>query len=608
MEQEKNEIVSKSILLVENESDSLSVEKEILEKEGFTVLTAVSIEKTSEIIDSTPVINLVLMDVNFCSEINIHKNYSIPILFMYSAGDREELEKIGDIENYGFYLKGSGAKILLNTISLALHLFDSQHWVKDLRESEVKFKSLFYSAGDGAFILQDGKVIDCNDRATSLLGTTREQIIGLHPWEFAPSHQPDGTPTKDKALEWINAVLDGTPQQFEFQHAKLNGELMDVEMTLNIIDTEKKIVLGIIRDITIKKSYEIKLKEREERLKEAQKIAHLGHWVLDIKNDELTWSDEVYRIFGLKPQQFDSTYEAFLENIHPEDRELVNNAYLESLEKRMPYDIIHRLLLHDGSIKYINERCETFYDAEGSALRSVGTIQDITEQKEAEQEIQIKNIELTKSIKEKETLIRELFHRTRNTILLINAMLSLQGNRYSLDENVQELINITEQRIQAISLVHQMLYSAQNLSCISAKDYLYELSNLIFQGFPGMSERILLDLKIENHSFLIDTAVPVGIIINELMTNSLNHGFPGDTKGKISISATWQKSGNTILQFSDNGRGVPEDFDFRNQNTLGLKLIYNIGEQQLQGKVTMESKDGIECTIELPHTQYTERV
>jgi hypothetical protein len=92
----------------------------------------------------------------------------------------------------------------------------------------------------------------------------------------------------------------------------------------------------------------------------------------------LFWSDEIYRIFNLEPQAFASTYEAFLDNIHPDDREHVNAKYSESLKNKTPFNIDHRLLMKDGSIKYVNEFCETFY-AEGKPIRSVGTVQDITE-------------------------------------------------------------------------------------------------------------------------------------------------------------------------------------------------------------------------------------
>ncbi len=127
------------------------------------------------------------------------------------------------------------------------------------------------------------------------------------------------------------------------------------------------------------------LRKSEANLAEAQRMAHIGNWELDILSDRLTWSDEAYRIFGLKPQQFAETYEAFLENVHPDDRERVNKDHTESLRAKTPYTIVHRLLLKDGTVKYVEAWCENFYGDDGKPIRSFGTIQDITERMRAEE-------------------------------------------------------------------------------------------------------------------------------------------------------------------------------------------------------------------------------
>ncbi|MCK4936532.1 MAG: PAS domain-containing protein, partial [Elusimicrobiales bacterium] len=129
---------------------------------------------------------------------------------------------------------------------------------------------------------------------------------------------------------------------------------------------------------------EKKLRYSETMLKEAQHLAQIGSWELDFITNQLYWSDETYRIFGLKPSQFDSTYKNFLDNIHPDDREFVNKAYTDSVKNKTPYKTTHRLLLKDGSIKFINEQCETFYNKAGKPSRSMGTVQDVTERKKAE--------------------------------------------------------------------------------------------------------------------------------------------------------------------------------------------------------------------------------
>jgi len=127
------------------------------------------------------------------------------------------------------------------------------------------------------------------------------------------------------------------------------------------------------------------LEESQTRHKEAQRIAKLGHWSFDIANNELQWSDEVFRIFEIHNDDSPVSYEGFLQVIHPEDRIRVDQAYKGSLKSGEPYEVEHRLLMADGSIKWVSERCCTEYAHEGLPLRSVGTVHDITERKHAEQ-------------------------------------------------------------------------------------------------------------------------------------------------------------------------------------------------------------------------------
>lgn len=130
------------------------------------------------------------------------------------------------------------------------------------------------------------------------------------------------------------------------------------------------------------------LRRSKASLAQAQRIAHLGNWDLDLVHNDLRWSDEIYRIFEINPAQFGASYEAFLDTVHPEDRDFVNKAYTESVRNKTVYNIVHRLLMKDGRVKHVNERCETFYDEDGTPVRSIGTVQNITERKQAEQALE----------------------------------------------------------------------------------------------------------------------------------------------------------------------------------------------------------------------------
>jgi len=127
------------------------------------------------------------------------------------------------------------------------------------------------------------------------------------------------------------------------------------------------------------KAAEAALQSTNDRLKEAQNIAHMGFWEFDLREERLYWSDEVYRIFGLEPQEFVATFEGFLHYVHPDDREELANKYRRSIEERTDYSIVHRIIQKNGTVRYAEEHCEHSYDSEGKPVKSVGTVYDITD-------------------------------------------------------------------------------------------------------------------------------------------------------------------------------------------------------------------------------------
>jgi PAS domain S-box-containing protein len=172
------------------------------------------------------------------------------------------------------------------------------------------------------------------------------------------------------------------------------------------------------REIAERKLAERALQDSEDLLKKTQEIAHVGSWSLDLKKKELYWSDEVYRIFGLKPQEFGATYEAFLKSVHFEDREMVDKAYNEAVQNHTPYEITHRVLRPDGEVRVVHEKSVDMVDESGETIRSIGMVHDITERKEAEQE-------LKKTHEELKGFVDIVTHDLKNPILAIQGFSEL---------------------------------------------------------------------------------------------------------------------------------------------------------------------------------------
>jgi len=174
------------------------------------------------------------------------------------------------------------------------------------------------------------------------------------------------------------------------------------------------------------------IQRSETRLKEAERIANIGHWELDLVTDTLHWSDEIYRIFDLDPKNFGATYEAFIDTIYPEDRKFVDQAYKDSVKNKTTYDIVHRLQLRDGTIKYVNEKCRTLYDKNGKPLRSLGTVQDITKQKREEYSFA--------GIVGRDVKMKELFETIRE-VTDVNIPILIQGESGTGKELVARAIH-----------------------------------------------------------------------------------------------------------------------------------------------------------------------
>ncbi len=201
---------------------------------------------------------------------------------------------------------------------------------------------------------------------------------------------------------------------------------------------------------------------------------------------------------------------------------------------------------------------------------------------------------LYESLAEKEVLLREIYHRVKNNMQIISSLLKLQSG-YVKEEKYREMFKESQNRIMSMSLVHEILYRSKDLAQIDFNNYIRELTKGLLQSYGTGS--IKLRINVENISLGIDYAIPCGLIINELVTNSLKHAFPQGREGEIKISLI--STGENIIELtvSDNGVGFPKDLDFRKANTLGLRLVTILAENQLHGETILDLSSGTEFKI-----------
>ena len=191
--------------------------------------------------------------------------------------------------------------------------------------------------------------------------------------------------TKDKVAGFELGAVDyiTKPLQIDEVRARITTHLKLRALQQQL---EQKNTL-LLQEIVERQQVMDALQRSQASLAEAQHIGQMGNWELDLVNGGLTWSAEVFNIFEIDPAQFGASYEAFLAAVHPEDRDALDAAYTQSFEERVPYDFVHRLLMPDGRIKHVREHCENYFAADGTPLRSHGTVQDISAQRRAEESL-----------------------------------------------------------------------------------------------------------------------------------------------------------------------------------------------------------------------------
>jgi PAS domain S-box-containing protein len=263
-----------------------------------------------------------------------------------------------------------------------------------------------------------------------------------------------------------------------------------------------------------------------------------------------------------------------------------------------PENCPHNLLLKDG----LDHKCEVYEknlggyfvvtaspikDNEGNILGSIHIAHDITEIKKIEDELE-------KALEEKDTQMKEIYHRVKNNLMVISSLLNLQS-RYIKDKESQDIFKESQNRTKSMALIHEKLYQSTDLKNINFGDYIQKLSNDLYNAYVTNKRFIKLNVDVNDIMLDIDTSIPLGLIFNELVTNSLQHAFPQGKSGEINIKF-YSKDDKYILEVKDNGIGFPDDINYKNSDSLGLKLITSLTEQ-IGGIIKLDNTSGTSFKI-----------
>ena len=387
-----------------------------------------------------------------------------------------------------------------------------------------------------------------------------------------------------KVAEWKRNGGEGVLSN-EIRVRNRNNEIVWLEDHMYEMkpDNAKPYYAGIMIDITAQKKVQEKIRETETKL--AAILKNLPKVVVyQSGNNKDFISENISEMTGFKPQEILKEKYFFGSVIHPEDMQNVKDS-LNAWHQKNDEGILimeFRMKRKDGTYIWIEDHMFRVADDSNGSFLS-GILIDVTERKLAEQK-------LSRSLKEKELLLKEIHHRVKNNLQVVSSLLKLQTG-YVKDENALDLLMDSQNRVRSMALVHQKLYQSADFSEINFTEYLRQLSGYLVNSFKINPEIVDIEISTEKLELGIDHAVPCGLIVNELVSNSLKYAFPNGKKGHIKIDLKKGKEGMIMLTISDDGVGFPKGVDYRETQSLGLQLV-NTLVGQIDGTISMENHAG----------------
>lgn len=483
----------------------------------------------------------------------------------------------------------AGTALLGWIFSMRLKRFEEQ---KSLRDSELRFRSYIDNAPTGVFIADaQGHYQYVNAAATRITGYTSAKLMSS---SIPDLLWPDTLP---QALEHFERVVhegkaDGI---FDYRHGDGSRRRWQVD-AVKISDDQ---FMGFVTDITEQEKMQSALVESERKYRDLYQGAALGIFHSTFDGRFIDVNPALAAMLGYdSPEQVVREIDSISEQIYAEPPRR-DGVVQEALQRGDVVKFENLYRRRNGEVWNAFLYLRIVHDAEGRPHHLQGFVEDITRRKQDEERI-------AQALQEKEILLRELYHRTKNNMQVIRSMLVLQAQSGSSAE-VKRMVREIEGKIQAMALVHQMLYQSKNLSSINLGEYLRSLADTVCQAWAGQGTLPVCEIIMDDVQLTIDMAIPLGLVYNECLSNSLKYAFNDVAMPRITISG--RINGDSVeLGYADNGSGLPAGFDAGKCQTFGMRSIAGIIEHQLQGKMEVISGEGLQYLFVLDIARFRERV
>ncbi|MEG4340375.1 PAS domain S-box protein [Microcoleus sp. D3_18_C2] len=358
-------------------------------------------------------------------------------------------------------------------------------------------------------------------------------------------------------------------------------------------------IVGIAEDISESKQAEKTIRESEERFRQLAENIQDSVWLMSAEFTDLLYLSPAYeQIWGRSREELYADPLKMMEWVHPEDKILLEEAMGRVLQGEST-NTEYRIFLPEGTIRWVCDRAFPIYDESGKIYRIAGIGEDISDRKLTDARIQA-------ALREKEVLLKEIHHRVKNNMQVISSLLQLQA-QYIEDEATLTLFEESQTRIHSMALIHEQLYQSEHLDRIALSPYVENLVANLYQSFGCGNTSIKFNLKVDPIYLNIETAIPCGLIINELVSNSLKYAFISSLAGEISINFHEINNSQFHLTIQDNGRGFSANFDLENTETLGLRLVKMLA-YQLEASIAIDSQRGTCYSLIFQELNYRQRI
>lgn len=456
---------------------------------------------------------------------------------------------------------------------------------KAQQESQQQKIDILENITDGLFIFdQDWRFTYINPQAKALLQKTSDELLGQNVWEVYP-YAVDTIVYQ----EYHRARREQVTVHFE-----VFSQNMNTWFEIHAYPTQNGLFV-YFQDISERKQAEERLNQREQEFRALAENAPDIIARYDKQLRHLYVNAVVEPITGLSPQ--DHIGKTIQEIGMPEDlytcwEENLQQVFTTGQERIIEFDFITL----DGTRRYYQTRLVPEFALDGSVETILSIDRDITDFKQAEEQLKA-------SLQEKEVLLKEVHHRVKNNLQIISSLLDLQSLQLQ-DPTVREAFRTSQNRVKSIALIHEKLYQSENLARVNLADYIHTLATFLLETYSINPNSITLQLKVDDIFLELDKAIPCGLIINELVTNALKHGFTGRTKGTIWVEAQAVRSESPqakVTQFTlsvgNDGIKLQEPPNFTQKKSLGFQLV-DVLVKQLKGQLEFDQSRGTEFKMQ----------